>query len=86
MKCLCFELFNLAVTGDIKLSVGEAIKPLERETAIPSQLLKTTHGRRGCRAVSSLGQRVKHQIQLLTLFPYQPELLPFPEDPSCGGT
>jgi len=40
MKCLCFELLSLAVTGDIKLSVGEAIKPLEREIAMPCQRLK----------------------------------------------
>lgn len=25
MKCLCFALVSLAVTGDIKLSVGETI-------------------------------------------------------------
>jgi hypothetical protein len=29
MKCLCFELFNLAVTGDMRLSVGDARNPLQ---------------------------------------------------------
>lgn len=34
MKCLCFALVSLAVTGDIKLSVGETILSVKRNISI----------------------------------------------------
>jgi hypothetical protein len=83
MKCLCFELFNFAVTGDIRLSVGEAIRPLR---STKSKIVSASKGICKSSTVSSTSLLVLSTVlSLLTLFPYQPELLPFPEDPSCRG-